>query len=607
MTPPNQPPVLFPIPNKTVNEGSTLNLTALAIDPDVGQTLTYSLDPGAPTGATINPVTGALTYTPPTGPAVVTITYRVTDNGSPPLSDSKTFTVTVSNVSPVVSFGPGPPVSRANFARSGSFSDPGVDTWTAQVDYGDGSGPQPLTLAGKTFQLNHHYNRPGAFTASVSVRDQNGGTGTSPLSVQIEKSTAGDFNGDGIADVGIYQPNNDQFYLDYLNNQAKSIGQVNAPYGFHTPGVNAIPITGDFNGDGITDVGIYLPDKDHFYLDYLNAQAKSIGQVDLAYGFHTPGTFAIPITGDFNGDGITDVGIYLPDKDHFYLNYLNAQAQSIGQVDAPYGFHTGGVYAVPITGDFNGDGITDVGIYQPNNDHFYLDYLNNQAKSIGQVDAAYGFHTGGVYAVPITGDFNGDGIADVGIYQPNNDHFYLDYLNNQAKSIGQVDAAYGFHTGGVYAVPIAGDFNGDGIADVGIYQPNNDHFYLDYLNNRAQSIGQVDAPYGFHTSGILAAPLPTSSPPASAIQTRSVPSVGAASSIAPGLPIASAPTVLANGPAGGWARREGRGQAASRSIPAAITTLAIPRVRHLGMALHDRALAELVGGRSDPEAEARLG
>ena len=70
-------------------------------------------------------------------------------------------------------------------------------------------------------------------------------------------------------------------------------------------------------------------------------------------------------------------------------------------MDTGYGFHTAGVYAVPITGDFNIDGITDVGIYQPNNDHFYLDYLNNQAQSIGQVDAAYGFHDPGVFADPL--------------------------------------------------------------------------------------------------------------------------------------------------------------------------------------------------------------
>src|SRR5262249_18783446 len=47
----NQCPVLAPIGNKTVSVGSLLTFTATATDPDAGQTLTFTLDPGFPTGA----------------------------------------------------------------------------------------------------------------------------------------------------------------------------------------------------------------------------------------------------------------------------------------------------------------------------------------------------------------------------------------------------------------------------------------------------------------------------------------------------------------------------------------------------------------------------
>jgi hypothetical protein len=59
--------------------------------------LTYSLDPGAPTNATINPSIGVFAWTPTEaqGPGVYNITVRVTDNSSPPLSNAKTFSVTV--------------------------------------------------------------------------------------------------------------------------------------------------------------------------------------------------------------------------------------------------------------------------------------------------------------------------------------------------------------------------------------------------------------------------------------------------------------------------------------------------------------------------------
>ena len=60
--------------------------------------LTYSLDPGAPAGASINPYTGLFIWTPTEaqGPGVYDITIRVTDNGSPALSDFETISVVVS-------------------------------------------------------------------------------------------------------------------------------------------------------------------------------------------------------------------------------------------------------------------------------------------------------------------------------------------------------------------------------------------------------------------------------------------------------------------------------------------------------------------------------
>ena len=54
------------------------------------------------------------------------------------------------------------------FTGSGSFTDPDADTWSATVDYGDGSPAQPLTLVGKTFSLSHAYPQDGVFTVIVT-------------------------------------------------------------------------------------------------------------------------------------------------------------------------------------------------------------------------------------------------------------------------------------------------------------------------------------------------------------------------------------------------------------------------------------------------------
>ena len=61
------------------------------------QAIRYSLAPGSPPGASIDPLSGLFSWTPTDadGPAVVTLTVVATDDGIPPLSDTRSFDVTV--------------------------------------------------------------------------------------------------------------------------------------------------------------------------------------------------------------------------------------------------------------------------------------------------------------------------------------------------------------------------------------------------------------------------------------------------------------------------------------------------------------------------------
>ena len=72
------------------------------------------------------------------------------------------------------------------FTSSGSFTDPGSDSWSATVDYGDGTGVQALALAAnKTFTLSHGYATPGAYSATVTVQDSSGAAGSDSAVVTV--------------------------------------------------------------------------------------------------------------------------------------------------------------------------------------------------------------------------------------------------------------------------------------------------------------------------------------------------------------------------------------------------------------------------------------
>jgi len=96
----NSAPSLTVPAKLTINELTALNVSANASDEDIpSNTLTFSL-PSAPAGMTIDALTGAISWTPTEadGPAVYTVAVAVTDDGSPALSVTNSFTLTVNEV-----------------------------------------------------------------------------------------------------------------------------------------------------------------------------------------------------------------------------------------------------------------------------------------------------------------------------------------------------------------------------------------------------------------------------------------------------------------------------------------------------------------------------
>ncbi len=95
--PTNNPPILDPIGDKTVDEGVNLTFTGTATDDGLpSNTLTFSLI-NAPMGASIDPTSGVFNWTPTEeqGPGTYPIDVGVTDGE---LSDTETITVTVAEV-----------------------------------------------------------------------------------------------------------------------------------------------------------------------------------------------------------------------------------------------------------------------------------------------------------------------------------------------------------------------------------------------------------------------------------------------------------------------------------------------------------------------------
>jgi hypothetical protein len=196
----NQPPVLASIGNKSVNELSALTFTANGSDPD-GNTLTYSLDSGAPQGASINANTGAFSWTPTEaqGPQSFTITVRVSDNGVPSLSDAETITVTVAevNVAPVLGAIGNKSVAQGatlNFTATATDADLPANNLTFSLGSGAPSGASISSTTGAFSWTPSSSQGAGNYTVTVRVTDNGTPTRNDTETITITVTTSGSGN-----------------------------------------------------------------------------------------------------------------------------------------------------------------------------------------------------------------------------------------------------------------------------------------------------------------------------------------------------------------------------------------------------------------------------
>jgi hypothetical protein len=112
-----------------------------------------------------------------------------------------------------------------------------------------------------------------------------------------------------------------------------------------------------------------------------------------------------PVTGDWNGDGVDTIGIF---QDGLWVLDDNGDGQWLpGETMAEFG-QAGDI---PIVGDFNGDGIDELAVYRAGT--WYIDMNNN--RQIDAQDAV--IHYGGPNDRPVVGDWDGDGREEIGLYQ----------------------------------------------------------------------------------------------------------------------------------------------------------------------------------------------
>ncbi len=157
-------------------------------------TLTASL-------GTVTPDNGAgtwiWTHTPADGPdAPTTVTITATDNGSPALVGTATFSFIVTNIAPTIALTGNSTVDlgAAYTLNFGTVTDPGTDTVTAySINWGDGI-TEPFSGNPTGLSRTHTYSTWGSRPITVSLTDEDGAhaaSGTKTITVNRPPTFSG--------------------------------------------------------------------------------------------------------------------------------------------------------------------------------------------------------------------------------------------------------------------------------------------------------------------------------------------------------------------------------------------------------------------------------
>ena len=251
--------------------------------------------------------------------------------------------------------------------------------------------------------------------------------------------------------------------LDGESNAVQPLGAPAFPSG---DGIAGGDFQARFTVDSRAEIGcwsagsVYLDANGNFRFDPDNADLTNRDLV-FTLGRATDFVFA----GDFNGDGYDELAAYHRNADRTF-SWLIANAAGATVAYPANGFQIG----MPLAGNFDGDLTNgdEVGVFTGS--AWLYDTNHDYSADLGPIRS-------GILGLPVVGNFDGLGGDDVGTYDPVSNRFFLS-LDSRGGGFAHPVPTNVFTIGsgqpfiGVRERPVAGDMDGDGIDDIGLWVPD---------------------------------------------------------------------------------------------------------------------------------------
>ncbi len=325
-----------------------------------------------------------------------------------------------------------------------------------------------VVVAGQNVKVDFEVSSANAATTSEIagfvngkwwVSSKNTGTWGSTLwgqfpTTSLVKSLSGDFNGDGVDDVAGWAPNGN-WYVGLA--QPDGSFAVSRWTRWRTSGIKEIQV-GDFNGDGKDDIaGLFKRGANKG--DWWIAESTGSGFVATKWGTYGnySGISAVTV-GDFDGIGRDDIAVLATSGR--WWNYLSTGNSFVVRAWETWNLNTG-VDNI-LVGDFNNDGREDIaGLFGTGNARDWVVSLSEGNRFSFNIWETWSNFNSLKHVV--SGDFNGDGATDIAGLINNNT--WRVALAGQDQFTTSDWGQWNLASSGLSQVQV-GDSNGDGLADL---------------------------------------------------------------------------------------------------------------------------------------------
>lgn len=253
----------------------------------------------------------------------------------------------------------------------------------------------------------------------------------------------GEYNGDGVIDVGVYRMTTGQWFI--------SLPGSTQVVQWGTPAMGDVPVPSDYDGDRRTDMAVYRKSTGQWLIQNSsngNAAVYQFGSASAA------GLQDTPLAGDYDRDGRADLGIYRFATGEWFvrrssdsgLTYIQWGNASLGDL--------------PVPGEYDGDGQIDVAVYRSATGEWLI-------KQSGGASRVVAWGTPSLGDVPVPADYDGDRRTDIAVYRASTGQWFILNSSNNTMTQYQFGSA---SAAGLKDAPMAGDFDRDGRADLGLYR-----------------------------------------------------------------------------------------------------------------------------------------